>query len=162
LEQELNEQGALALLEQERLKNEIEAKNRQLASKALSISSRNELIEDIIDALSRESEISGNENLKKRIFELKNHLKKESEWDEFFTHFEEVNHGFLNSLKENNPELTSNDVRYLSYVYMNLSTKEISSLLNITAEACRKRKERIIKKMNLKEDIDLYSYLSGI
>lgn len=162
LEQELNEQGALALLEQERFKNEIEAKNRQLASKALSISSRNELIEDIIDALSRESEISGNENLKKRIFELKNHLKKESEWDEFFTHFEEVNHGFLNSLKENNPELTSNDVRYLSYVYMNLSTKEISSLLNITAEACRKRKERIIKKMSLKEDIDLYSYLSGI
>lgn len=162
LEQELSEQGALALLEHERFKNEIETKNRQLASKALSISARNELIEDIIDALARESEISNNDNLRKRIFELKAHLKKESEWDDFFTHFEEVNHGFLNSLKENHSELTSNDIRYLSYTYMNLSTKEISSLLNITAEACRKRKERIIRKMNLDENIDLYSYLSGI
>jgi len=162
LEQELNEQSALALLEKERFKNEIEAKNRQLASKALSISARNELIEDIIESLSRESEIRGNESLKRRIFELKHHLKKESEWDEFFTHFEETNYGFLSSLKEKHPELTSNDVRFLSYIYMNLSTKEISSLLNITVEACRKRKERIIKKMHLPEEINLYDYLSAI
>ena len=162
LEQQLSEQSALALLEKERFKNEIEAKNRQLASKALSISSRNELIEDIIEALSRESEIRRNESLKRRIFQLKNHLKKESEWDEFFTHFEETNYGFLSSLKEKHPELTSNDVRFLSYIYMNLSTKEISSLLNITVEACRKRKERIIKKMNLPEEINLYDYLSVI
>jgi len=161
LEQQLNEQSALALLEKERFKNEIEAKNRQLATKALSISTRNELIEDIINALSKSSEISEDKNLKIRISELKNHLKKESEWDDFFTHFEEVNHGFLNSLKINHSELTSNDIRYLSYVYMNLSTKEISSLLNITTEACRKRKERIVKKMNLEENVDLYSYLSG-
>lgn len=162
LEQKLSQQSALALLEKERFKNEIEAKNRQLASKALSISTRNELIEDIIESLSRESEIRGNENLRKRIFELRNHLKKESEWDDFFTHFEEVNHGFLKSLKEKHSDLTSNDVRYISYVYMNLSTKEISSLLNITVEACRKRKERIIKKMELPEEVDLYSYLSAI
>ncbi len=162
LEQQLNEREALALLEQERFKNEIESKNRQLASKALSISTRNELIEDIIDSLTKESEISQNENLRKRILELRNHLKKDSEWDDFFTHFEETNYGFLSSLKEKHAELTSNDIRFLSYVYMNLSTKEISSLLNITVEACRKRKERIIKKMNLEEDINLYDYLSMI
>ena len=162
LEQELNEQSASALQEKERFDIEIEAKNRQLTSKALSISTRNELIENIIESLSLESEIRGNENLKRKILDLKNQLKKESEWDDFFTHFEEVNHGFLKSLKENHPELTANDVRYLSYVYMNLTSKEISSLLNITVEACRKRKERIINKMNLPEEVDLYSYLSGI
>lgn len=162
LEQQLKEKEALTLLEQEKFKNEIEAKNRQLAAKALSFSSRNELIEDIIDSLSLHSEISQNPNFKKPILELKNQLKRDSDWDDFFSHFEEVNYGFLKSLKENHAELTSNDVRYLSYVYMNLSTKEISSLLNITVEACRKRKERIIKKMNLPEDINLYDYLSMI
>lgn len=162
LEQQLNEKEVLTLLEQEKFKNEIESKNRQLASKALSISTRNELIEDIMEALSKESEIRGNERLKRRIFELRNHLKKDSEWDEFFTHFEETNHGFLSSLREKHPELTSNDVRFLSYIYMNLSTKEISSLLNITVEACRKRKERITKKMNLSEETDLYNYISAI
>lgn len=161
LEQQLNEKEALTLLEQEKFKNEIEAKNRQLAAKALSLSTRNELIEDVIDSLSANKEISQNPNLKKPISELKNQLKRDSDWEDFFSHFEEVNHGFLKTLKEKHPDLTSNDVRYISYVYMNLSTKEISLLLNITVEACRKRKERIIKKMNLAEDADLYSYLSA-
>ncbi|SMC32495.1 Tetratricopeptide repeat-containing protein [Moheibacter sediminis] len=162
LEQQLNEKEALTLLEQEKFKNEIEAKNRQLAAKALSLSTRNELIEDVIDSLSVHSEISQNPKLRKSISELKNQLKRDSDWDDFFSHFEEVNHGFLKTLKEKHPDLTSNDVRYISYVYMNLSTKEISLLLNITVEACRKRKERIIKKMNLAEDADLYNYLSVV
>lgn len=162
LEQQLKEKEALTLLEQEKFKNEIESKNRQLAAKAILLSSRNEMIEDVIESLSVHHEISQNPQLKRPISELKNQLKRDSDWDDFFSHFEEVNHGFLKSLKENHPELTSNDVRYLSYVYMNLSTKEISLLLNITVEACRKRKERIIKKMNLPEEINLYNYLSSI
>ena len=162
LEQQFKEKEALTLLEQEKFKNEIESKNRQLTAKALSLSTRNELIESIIDSLSMHSDISKNSNLKKNISELKNQLKKDADWDDFFSHFEEVNHGFLKSLKEQHPELTSNDIRYISYVYMNLSTKEISSLLNITVEACRKRKERIVKKLNLAEETDLYSYISTI
>jgi len=55
-----------------------------------------------------------------------------------------------------------NDIRFLSYLYMNLSIKEISSLLNITPDACRKRKERIAKKMGLQETAELFPYLSHI
>ncbi len=162
LEQELKEKNALTLLNEERLKNEIDSKNKQLTTKALSISTRNHLIEDIIAHLSKSNEIRENITLQKRINELKNHLKKDSEWNDFFTHFEEVNQGFLKQLQEQFPELNSNDLRFLSYVYMNLSVKEISSLFNITVEATRKRKERISKKMNLAADIDLYHYLSNI
>lgn len=162
LEQQLNEQSALQQLEIERHKNEIEAKNRQLASKALSISTRNEFIEKVILALENESSPLPNTSLQKRISELKNHLKKETSWDDFLTHFEEVNSHFIQSLKQNHSDLNQNDIRFLSYIYMNLKTKEISSLFNITIEACRKRKERIIKKMNLSDDIDLYHYLSSL
>ena len=162
LEQELKEKNALTLLNEERLKNEIDSKNKQLTTKALSISTRNHLIEDIIAHLSKSNEIRENLTLQKRINELKNHLKKDSEWNDFFTHFEEVNQGFLKQLQEQFPELNSNDLRFLSYIYMNLSVKEISSLFNITVEATRKRKERISKKMNLVADIDLYHYLSNI
>jgi DNA-binding NarL/FixJ family response regulator len=45
---------------------------------------------------------------------------------------------------------------------MNLNTKEIASLLNITPEGCRKRKERITKKMQLAENTSLFEYLSGL
>ncbi len=162
LENQLNEKETLALLEQEKLKNEIESKNRKLAVKALHLSSSNEFIENIIQSLSAMPEATRNVDLKNLVEQLKLHLRSGSEWDEFFTHFEEVNQGFITSLKEKHPDLTSNDIRFLSYVFMNLTTKEIASLLNITPEACRKRKERISKKMNLADNTDLYSYSSAL
>lgn len=162
LEKQLNEQTALVLLEKERFKNEIEKKNRKLATKALSISTRNELIEDIIKSLSESKEIAHNSILQKRIIELKRYFNRQSEWDNFFTHFEEVNQGIVEKLKEKHPNLTSKDIRFLSYVFMNLTTKEIASLFNITTEACRKRKERIIKKMNLNDNVSLFNYISNL
>ncbi len=162
LEQKLKEKEALNLLEQEKLKSEIESKNRQLATKALLLSSHNELIEEIIQVLLAENEISTNAEMKKTITKLKHQLKKDSDWTDFLTHFEEVNQNFLKTIKDTHPTLNQNDIRFLSYVYMNLSTKEISTLLNITLEACRKRKERIIKKMELADNADLYDYLLSI
>lgn len=161
-ELELEKQSRISSIETNKLKNEIETQNRKLATKALSYSARNELIENILVTLTQQSGFSQNNHLRKQIQELKMYLKKESDWDDFFMHFEAVNHGFIQNLKFKHPELNSNDVRYLSYVYMNLTTKEISSLLNITVEACRKRKERIIKKMDLDEEMDLYYYLSTV
>ncbi len=162
LENRLKKKETLALLEQEKLKNEIESKNRKLTVKALHLSSNNQFIETIMQSLSEMTEASRNVDIKNLEKQLKLHLKSGSEWDEFFTHFEEVNQGFISSLREKHPDLTSNDIRFLSYVFMNLTTKEIASLFNITPEACRKRKERISKKMNLIDNTDLYSYLSAI
>ena len=150
------------MLEQEQLKNEIESKNRKIAVKALQSANRNELIEDIINSFSAQPEIVNNQALKNHISKLKNQLKNENEWGDFLTHFEEVNHTFLLRLKEKHNDLTSNDIRFILYIYMDLSIKEISSLFNITPEACRKRKERITKKMNLSDSLELYSYLSVI
>jgi len=152
----------IARLEQEKFKNEIESKNRKLAAKALQLSNKNEIIEQLITSLSQQSGLSENTSVNKTIHELKLYLKQNQEEEKFLSHFEEVNQGFILKLKELHPDLNSNDIRFLSYVYMNLSTKEIALLLNITFDACRKRKERIIRKMNKEDTIDLYSYITGI
>ena len=162
LEQQIKERETTALLEQERLKSEIEARNRKLSAKALYLSGRNELIEDILSSVSGTTELSKNPALAGHIKTLKTHLKTNDEWDSFLTHFEEVNQGFVGRLKAKQPGLTANDVRFIAYIYMNLSTKEIASMLNITAEAIRKRKERLATKMELPEGTSLYDYLSFI
>ncbi len=162
LEKQLREKEAIAMLEQERLKNELETKNRKLTAKALHLSSRNELIEEMIDSLSNKPEIAAKRELKKEILELKNEIKKDIQWDSFFTHFEEVNKGFLDRLTQKHPDLSSSEVRFITYVYMNLSNKEISSLLNITNQSCRKRKERLGKKLGIPENSSLFTYLSRI
>lgn len=161
LEKQLDAKETMNLLVEARLKNEIENRNRKLAAKALQISSRNELLTEVINSLSQQTEVSKNLFLSKKIKELKKLLKNDGEWESFLTHFEEINHGFLTDLKKMHPELTANDIRYISYLYMDLSNKEISSLFNITAEASRKRKERIKSKIGLEENNDLYGYISG-
>lgn len=162
LEKQLNAKEALAMLEQERLKNEIENRNRKLAAKALQISGRNELIKDVINSLTDQSEIARNAFLSTKIKELKKLLKNDSEWESFLTHFEEVNHGLLTKLHNTHAELTANDIRFVSYLYMDLTTKEIASLFNITVEASRKRKERISNKMGLADSTGLYRYITTL
>lgn len=162
MEKQLNENQAFSLLEQERLKNEVESRNRKLSAKALYLSGRNQMIEEVLSELSELPQVSKDISLVSHIQTLKNHLKTDNEWDSFITHFEEVNQRFLISLKTKHPNLTANDIRFLSYIYMNLSTKEIASMLNIAPESCRKRKERISAKMELPEDINLYDYLASL
>ena len=162
LDKEIREKETRALLEQERLKNEIESRNRKLSAKALHISGRNELIEDIVSSLSRNPKLMKDESLANHLKSLKTHLRANDEWDSFINHFEEVNQGFLLRLKALHTSLTANDIRFIAYIYMNLSTKEIASMLNITDDACRKRYERLKLKMDVSKNVTLYSYLSVI
>jgi tetratricopeptide (TPR) repeat protein len=161
LEQEMREKETNALLEQERLKNEIDARNRQLSAKALNLSGRNQIIEDIIVEMSKNPSLSTDPTLSKYIDDLKANLNTD-EWDSFIVHFEEVNNNMLSRLQAMHPSLTPNDLRFLAYLYMNLSYKEISIILNITPIACAKRKERIASKMNIPKNVSVYSYISSI
>lgn len=162
LEKQIKEKETQLLLEQEQLKNEIETKNRKLSAKALFLTDRNKLVTSLIKDLEVSDTIKGHQVLNDHIKNLKSFLRTDSEWDSFEKYFEEVNQGFLTNLKQKHSSLNANDIRFISYLYMNLSLKEISSILNITPEACRKRKERVSKKLELKESNQLYNYLSRV
>jgi len=162
IERQNQERKAQVLLERERFKNELDNKNRELTAKAMFLSSKNELIEEIVQTVSTNTQIETNTILKKQINELKKHLKKDTQWDSFFVHFEDVNQGFLNRLRAKHPNLTSSDIRFTTFLYMNLTYKEMASLLNITPQSCRKRKERISKKMNIANNLSIHAYLSSI
>ncbi|MFA8450591.1 MAG: tetratricopeptide repeat protein [Bacteroidales bacterium] len=161
LEQELKEKETVALLEQEKLKNQIEQRNRELLAKTLYLSNRNELLQKIIYELQQGRSINASETISEKIKNLQALIKSEDEWNFFVKHFEEVNQGFLNRLRQKHPELNSKDIRFISYVYMNLNLKEIAAILCITHDAVRKRKERVSKKMGIKND-GLDSYISTI
>lgn len=146
----------------ESLRREIEVKNQILSDKILFQTTRNELIEEVIDTLSSDPKVSGNPALLASARNLRSHLKDDARWEEFTSHFENVNNVFIKALKERHPDLVANDIRYLSFVYLNLNTKEIASLLNISPESCRKRKERLVKKLEISSSDSLYAYLSSL
>ncbi len=162
IENENLEAVELLNYEKQELSKEIEFKNRKNTAKALHLAERNLILETIIAELSEVKNVKENTTLTRSLKKLKQHLASSDELSNFMVHFEEINQLFLNNLKQRHPNLNGNDIRFLSYVYVNLNTKEISNLLNITLDACRKRKERIIKKINLDSDTDLYIYLNSL
>lgn len=149
-------------LELENLKNNISEKNRKLSAKALYLSGRNELIQGIVNALMDIKEVAQNKSVTDYIKSLKSHLKADAEWDDFIVHFEKVNPDFLNAIRTKHPNLSNNDIRFLCYVYMNLSLKEISTIFNITYNASRIRKRRILEKMGQDKETSLYAYIVQI
>lgn len=150
-------------LKQQQLKHEIAEKNRELFARTLYLSNRNELIQNIISSLENTPTAKQNKETIEQIKIIKNFLRTDNQRDDFIKHFENVNPDFLSQLKHTHPQLTANDVRFLCYVYMNLSLKEICMVFNITYNACIIRKQRIMDKMGLdKKEVALYDYLLSL
>ncbi|MDR0606033.1 MAG: hypothetical protein LBG80_17225 [Bacteroidales bacterium] len=160
LEQQLKEQEIEVLLEQERLNNEIEIKNRQLIARALSESNRNELLEEIIHLFSEIPPHEKDQALISSIQKLKLQ-QKETLHNNFLSYFEQINPVFLTALQEKHPDLTPNDIRILSYFYLNLPTKEIAILLNILPDSLKKKKQRLATKLGI-ETTDMDTYLLNL
>lgn len=158
----LIEKEKTTLLEQERLQNEIQLKNQRILSRALYNSGRNQLLQEIITSFTEDPNFKDNAGWVKNTQALKQHIKMDDDWESYVRHFDEVNQGFIKRLTTKHVDLTTTDIRYLSYVYMNLDTKEIATMLHITPVACRKRKERIEKRLAIPNDMTLNAYLLSI
>lgn len=143
--------------ETERLENELEAKNRELALKTLHLSRRNSLVKSVLEKTSVNAQLSP-----AFISELKASLLNDFELEDIISYFEKINTKFIDSLHARHPGLNANDVRYLCYVFMGLTSKETASLLNISNDAARKRKQRISEKLGLSDSDSLYSYITSL
>ncbi len=155
IEQRLKEQEARMKLEKQQLTQELELRNRELAARVLYNAGRDKVMQEI-------TESNSPDEIKKQVEWMKRNMNPDQEWEEFMHLFEQTNNNLLIKLKQNNPILTASDLRFVAYVYMNMSNKEISALFNITLDAVRKRKERIGKKINLPAGTSLYDYLFNL
>lgn len=145
----LQTQIEISKRKQEELKNKIAFKNRKLATKALFLTERNQLIKDVLENINHIKEISEDKRIQNFIQSFKDELKVKEEWEDYVQSFEEINPNFFKELKRTHPALSNSDIRFLSYLYMNLTLQEIANVMVITIEACRKRKQRIAQKMNI-------------
>ena len=147
---------------QEMMNQSLEQKQRELSATTMFVSSRNELIEDLLNYLNNETDIKSVPAVKTLIIHLRHLLKENNEKENFLVNFEAANPGFMQHLQSLHPDLLPSDLRFLAYVRMNLQTKEIASLLNINPESCRRRKIRLSKKLNLDSSSELYNYIIGM
>jgi DNA-binding CsgD family transcriptional regulator len=83
----------------------------------------------------------------------------EQDWEQFVYHFDQVHSGFFRRLREQYPQLTPKDHRLCAYLRMNLTTKEIAPLLNISVRGVEIGRYRLRRKMGLGNDVNLNEYM---
>ncbi len=74
----------------------------------------------------------------------------------------EINSGFLFNLSEKFPHLTENDKNLCALVRMNLSSKEIASIKNISERSVITARYRLRQKLNLDSDQNLNDFLKQL
>lgn len=147
-------------LQNEKLATEIEAKNSKLMFSSVQMAHKNEILTELKKNLI-ELKNDPERNFRSLIRKLDHELKNEDYWKEFNLYFNEVDQKFLDEIVKKHPKLTKNDLRMCSLLRMNLSTKEIASLLNISVRAVEQSRYRLKKRLDLDKDIDLSKYISS-
>lgn len=159
-EKTIENERRIVELKNESLQNEVKLKSKQLANTAMALVKKNETL------LELKREILLHKNSFDNYFSYKNIIKKidssishKDEWKVFEYNFNQVHEEFFKDLKSKHPKLTAKDLRICAYIKMNLSTKEIAPLLNISLRGVETQRYRLRGKLGLDSDQSLTDYL---
>jgi DNA-binding CsgD family transcriptional regulator len=150
-------------LRNEKLKAEISSKNQELATSTMHLINKNEFINSMKHTLSAIIKRSKNQEvkneIKKIITNIDKNIQQDEDWEHFAIHFDQVHGDFLNHLKQAHPNLSPQEMKLSAYLRMNLSTKEIAQLLNISVRGVEIARYRLRKKLELDRAINLQEYI---
>lgn len=142
--------------------SEIEMKHREIADYALLVENKNQLLLLAIHEIEShrtDFKIKNRKAMDALLATLRRNIHIEKEWDSFKLHFENVHPEFFRHLLERSPNLTPDDLRFCACLRLNLSSKDIARLLNISPEAVRQRIYRIRKKLSFSSNAELMALL---
>ncbi|HSJ11956.1 MAG TPA: triple tyrosine motif-containing protein, partial [Gillisia sp.] len=153
--QTLEAEQKVIKLQKEHLEKDMADKNEQLAASTMSLIRKNEFLSILKEEL-KHSETS---NVKGVIKTIDKEISEEDNWKMFKEAFKNADKEFFGKIKSKHPELTSNDLRLCAYLRLNLSSKEIAPLINISVKSVEIKRYRLRKKMGLPREINLTDYI---
>ncbi|TBN05375.1 transcriptional regulator [Hyunsoonleella flava] len=147
-------------LRNQSLKNEVKLKSKQLANTAMALVKKNESMLEIKNELEKNKSGFANSLAYKRLLRMiDSTIGHEDEWELFEYNFNQVHEEFFNQLKNKHPKLTHKDLKICAYIKMNLLTKEIAPLMNVSIRGLETHRYRLKRKLNLENDKSLGDYL---
>lgn len=162
LEIELKAENELNSQEYEKhiLELELQSKSSEVTGKSLSIAKQSEMIESIQGILDREIDLN---KVKSEINKtIKINAVNKHEWETFETNLNQIHNEFIIKLTKKYTELTPKDIKLCVYLKMNLSSKEIAPMMNISYRGVELHRYRLRKKLQLVQDDNLSRFLLSL
>jgi ligand-binding sensor domain-containing protein/DNA-binding CsgD family transcriptional regulator len=143
--------------EKHRLEVEVQNKASEVAGKSLSIAKHSEMIESIQQVLESEN---STDQLKQKIKKIiKTNSLSKNEWQSFEKNLIKSHEEFVERLTAKYPFLTPKDIKLCIYLKMNLSSKEIAPLMNISYRGVELHRYRLRKKMEIPTEENLSKFM---
>lgn len=164
--QKLIAEREVELLRNEKLSNEMIHRDKELANQTMNIIQKNKLLMKLKDELLSISKSAEGQQVKSKLATIGKRLDKEIDSKQqniiFETYFDEVHEAFFKKLKLKFQGITTKEMRLCAYIKMNLTSKEIAALLNISDRGVEISRYRLRKKLDLQRDINMSEYLNSI
>lgn len=157
------EQQRLQQMKSEMLEAELQNKNNELTLQTTVLVKRNEAIQALLEELDKQKETLGDRYPNKLYNRLRSliesTLNDQADWVQFETYFNSAHQNFMDRLRQQYDDITTGDLRICCLLRMNLSTKEIASLMNVSIRAIELRRYRLRKRLALEADTNLVDFL---
>jgi len=151
-------------IDKNKLEEELEFKNKELATNVMYMVRKNELITQISEKLIKSKLAFKKENqsiIEEIIKELQS-TTEEDVWTEFEIRFQQVHNDFYEKLNEKVPNLSANEKKLCAFLRLNMSTKEISAITYQSINSITVARSRLRKKLELESDENLISFLESM
>ena len=122
----------------------------------MSLIKKNEFLGNIKDELKKNN---SDNSLKDIIKIIDKNINNTNDWKLFEEAFNNADKDFLKKVKSKHPSLTPKDLKLCAFLRLNLSSKEIAPLLNISVRSVEVKRYRLRKKMDLLHDTGLTNYI---
>jgi len=143
--------------EHEKLAFEVDNKTRELSNAAFNLIRKNEALQNLKDILQSQPD---DPNIRRKVNRMiDEHLEGDHDWEVFEEAFNRVHDNFFIRLMRDYPDMTQGDLRLAAYLRMNLSSKEIAPLLNMSLRGVENKRYRLRKKLGLPETENLAEFL---
>jgi DNA-binding CsgD family transcriptional regulator len=156
-------QKELEKLKTEKLEAQIQNKNRELATSTMHLLNKNGFIDQTKNQLSQIIKKSKNQEVKlelqKVIKSIDKNISEDDDWKQFEMHFDQVHGGFMDRFQKKFPTLSPQEIRLTAYLRMNLSSKEIAFLMNISPRGVEISRYRLRKKLQLERNENLQEFI---
>jgi DNA-binding CsgD family transcriptional regulator len=164
-EQQISQQQIIEL-KNENLTQELKHKSQEMANLMINLSRKNEVLIEIKEKLGKIIPELKDVKPKRMVLALSSEIDTNIQADDLFKRFEEqfdlIHNNFIAKIRQRHPNLTISEVKMCTYLKMNLSSKEMAPLLNLSVRGVETLRYRMRKKMGLDRDDNLMGYLNSL
>ena len=126
-------------LERDKVEAELAYKRKELTTHALHLAKKNEVLETVKQKVKELKLMETGRGYQQLIQTINFDQQDDKNWENFTQYFEQVHKDFASNVKARYPDVSKNELRFMALIKMNMSSKEIATILNISPDGIKKQ-----------------------